>query len=352
MKVLYFTKYIRKGASSRMRSYQFHPFLMERGIEIDNSPLFNEQYLEELYGKKGTSKANVFKCYLNRFFTLFTVFKYDKIVIEKELFPYLPAALEWLLAVLNIKYIVDYDDAIFHNYDLSSSKFIKLFLSNKIDRVMKCASLVVAGNNYLAERATKAGAKKIIVIPTVIDSNRYLQKTYSDNGQLTVGWIGTETTFKKHFMMLEESVKRLTKTHPNLYFHIVGVTNNKMFNKQVRFIPWSEATEIEEILKFDVGIMPLLDSPWEKGKCAYKLIQYMACGIPGIASNVGANKEVVDNKNGFLVDTADDFERMIDALVVDKAKLISKSQAALNTVLERFTLEKQQIVWLKILKDL
>jgi len=131
MKVLYLTKYSRLGASSRLRSFQYFPFLKENGIDVAFSPLFNDEYLKDLYSGKQSVKT-IFSSYLKRFFILFTVFKYDKIVIEKELFPYLPALFERILAFAKVKYIVDYDDAIFHNYDLSPNKLIRFFLRNKI----------------------------------------------------------------------------------------------------------------------------------------------------------------------------------------------------------------------------
>ena len=351
MKVLYLTKYARNGASSRMRSFQYFPFLKSKGMHIKHSTLFNEQYLEELYNGNGISKLNVIKCYLKRVLVLFTVFKYDKIVIEKELFPYFPASFEKLLALLQVKYIVDYDDAIFHNYDLSSNKFIKYFLSDKIDKVMRNAYLVVAGNIYLQTRAISAGARKTIVIPTVIDSTRYDQKIYSGDKSLVVGWIGTKSTFEKHLMLLEKMINEITHKYSNVYFHIIGASDNKVFNEQVRFIPWSEVTEIEEILKFDVGIMPLEDSPWEKGKCAYKLIQYMACGIPGIASNIGANKELISTDNGFLIDTPAGFESVIHSIMADRELLVSKSINAIKTVKKYYTLQIQQEVWYNVLKN-
>jgi hypothetical protein len=175
MKVLYFTKYTRKGASSRLRSYQYFPYLEEEGIKITVSPFFNNDYLENLYAKKSTLKQ-VMQAYIKRFFIVCTVYKYEYIIIEYELFPYFPAWIEFLFHLFGIKYLVDYDDAIFHNYDLHPNPLIRFFLKKKIDKVMKYSYTVIAGNEYLTGRAYRAKAKKVQIIPTVIDLTKYATK--------------------------------------------------------------------------------------------------------------------------------------------------------------------------------
>lgn len=312
MKVLYFTKYSRNAGSSRLRSYQYFPFLEKQGILVEVSPLFSEAYLRKLYAGEST-KREALKGYLKRFLKLFSVRKYDKVVIEKELFPYLPAFAECLFHFFGVKYFVDYDDAVFHNYDLSSNKLIRKFLSKKIDRVMKFSGCVVAGNDYLADRARDAGAKRIEIIPTVIDLERYEIKDYKvSSDSFVVGWIGTKTTFEKHLLPCRDWIKEIQKENPDVHFHIVGITEDMDLGPNVKYRAWSEETEVLEIQKMDVGIMPLQDSPWEKGKCAYKLIQYAACGIPGVASDVGMNREViVPGETGFLASTDVDWKNSI-----------------------------------------
>jgi len=159
MKVLYFTKYSAKGASTRMRSLQYFPFLQSKGLAITYSPLFNDKYLDNLYSGK-RSVWNILSGYLRRLMVLFTIRKFDKIVIEYELFPYLPAWAERVLSKMGVSYIVDYNDAIFHNYDKSDYPWVRKFLSRKIDVVMKHSKVVVAGNQYLAHRAELTGAKQ------------------------------------------------------------------------------------------------------------------------------------------------------------------------------------------------
>ena len=349
MKILYLTKYTRMAGSSRMRSYQYVPYLEKAGFLITVKPFFDEAYLKDFYAGKKNIGA-VAKAYLQRFFVLFSVLKYDQVVVEKEIFPFLPALAEWLLNRLNVKYVVDYDDAIFHNYDQSSNPVIKKLLGNKIATVMKLSGTVVAGNSYLAEYAKNAGAKNVHTIPTVIDLDRYPLKENTDPGQFVVGWIGTKTTFEKHLLPCKEWIKELQNQEPDIQFNIVGMTEDMDLGKNVKYIQWTENTEVANILNMDVGIMPLQDSKWEKGKCAYKLIQYAACGIPGVASDIGMNKEVcIDNETGFIAKNKEEWMGHIRFLKNNSEKRAQMGQNARKLVEKQFCIQVTADKWKNIL---
>lgn len=317
MKVLYLTKYSRNGASSRLRSYQYFPLLEKEGIAVTVKPFFDEYYLNTLYAKKKISKFKLATYYLERYFVLFSINKYDKVVIEKELFPYFFSWFEKLLSLLNIKYIVDYDDAIFHNYDLSPNKLIQFFLKNKIENVMKYSDCVLAGNDYLFQKARNSGARRIITFPTVIDMVKYESiPQKKPNDKVIIGWIGSPSTFK-YVKKLSNVFKALTEEIP-FEIHIIGANEVLHFQGSIHYLQWSESTEVGMIANMDIGIMPLENTPWELGKCAYKLIQYMGCGLPVIASSIGMNNEVVeDGVNGFLVEN--------DAQWIDKLTILLKN---------------------------
>ena len=337
------------AGSSRMRSFQYFPFLEEEDYEITVKPFFDEAYLKDFYAGKKNIFA-VLKSYIRRFFVLFSVFKYDKIVVEKEIFPFLPASAEMLLNVFDRKYIVDYDDAIFHNYDKNSKPIIRKFLGNKIAKVMKYSSMVVAGNTYIAEYAKKSGAKKIEIIPTVIDLERYSIKNHTENKSFIIGWIGTKTTFEKHLLPCRNWIKSLQQNNPNIHFHIVGITDNMDLGENVKYIQWTEETEVSEIQKMNVGIMPLQDSDWEKGKCAYKLIQYAACGIPGIASDVGMNSEVcIENKTGFIANNEEEWQEKILFLKNNPIARNEMGKNARTLVEEKYCIQATAGKWIKIL---
>ena len=298
----------------------------------------------------------VLKSYVRRLGVLFSVFSYDRVVIEKEIFPFLPALAEWMLKRLGIQYIVDYDDAIFHNYDQSANPIIKNFLGNKIAKVMRFSGTVVAGNQYLADYAARSGAKNIEIIPTVIDLERYPPKnndiqlppfrvgerSASENNQkFVVGWIGTKTTFEKHLLPCKHWIKALQNQEPNIRFHIVGITEDMDLGKNVQYIRWTEETEVAEIMKMDIGLMPLQDSKWEKGKCAYKLIQYAACGIPGVASDVGMNREVtVPGETGILASADAEWIQAIKTLKSNTELRHQMGRNARKKVEERYCIQQ------------
>lgn len=316
MKVLYLTKYSRNGASSRLRSYQYFPFLEKNGINVTVRPFFDENYLINLYSGKQTSKWKHLKFYLNRFFILFTIYKYQRIVIEKELFPYFFSWFEKILQLLKVKYIVDYDDAIFHNYDLSENKIVSFLLKNKINNVMRYSGCVVAGNDYLTQRAKFSGAKKVIKLPTVIDIDSYSVRKKSKSSKIVIGWIGSPSTFK--YISKSKSIFLELLRKFDVELHIVGVTEGLCMGPNVKYLNWTEDTEVDLISNFDIGIMPLDDSPWELGKCSYKLIQYMGCGVAAVASPIGMNKDVViEGEDGFFASTPEEWIAKLSLLIED-----------------------------------
>jgi len=337
MKVLYLTKYTRKGASSRLRSYQYIPHLEKSGIEITVRPLFLDNYLDCLYAGKSTLHIALVS-YIKRFFSLFRISQYDYLYIEKELFPYLPAWFEYILLIFKKKYIVDYDDAIFHNYDLHPNPVIRFFLRSKIDKIMRYSNTVIVGNSYLAERAVKAGAENIKIIPTVVDSNRYKKKEQKQKKQVVIGWIGTSSTFK-YLQEIKHILKKLIEDY-NVLIHIVGANNSLELGENEIYIKWTEDTEVNSILEFDIGIMPLRNSPWEQGKCAYKLIQYMACGIPVVASPVGMNKQLIGEDMGFLPINDSAWYNSLSSYISDISLRKSHGNNGFEMIKTKYSLDK------------
>jgi len=323
-----------------LRTFQYQPLWEGAGFDASYSPFFNERYLRELYSGQAISKINVLGCYFQRFWVLLGVCRYDLIWIEKELFPYVPAWAEWALAKLGQGYAVDYDDAVFHRYDKSKQVFIKEFLRDKIDKVMKYSSLVWAGNSYLAARANAAGAKKVLILPTAIDPGRYTIKDYFNAIQkpVSIGWIGSPTTLK-YLNAIKPVLEKLSR-ECEVVIEVVGGNRDWKFGGSLNLIPWSEEGEVEAIRNMDIGIMPLPDDPWEKGKCAYKLIQYMACGLPVVASPVGMNVNVViEGKNGFLANTEEEWYSSLKQLVLDASLRKRMGEKGFGLVREKFTVE-------------
>jgi len=306
MKVLLLSRYGPLGASSRVRFLQYLPYFQSQGMDVTVKPLLSDAYLNALYSG-GSRWREVIKGYLVRIVALFMAWRFDVVIIEKEIFPFMPAFAERFLRFLRVPFVVDYDDAIFHRYDCHSNPWVRRFLGQKIDAVMCHSTCVMAGNQYLAARAHKAGAKHVEIIPTVVDADRYHSKNNGENAVLTVGWIGTPQTSKylKPLLPVFESLRREFPVR----FVAVGANSADFEGTPVEAWPWTEDSEVASVQQFDVGIMPLVDSPWERGKCGYKLIQYMACGVPVVASPVGVNCEIVEvGKTGYLASSLEEWQ--------------------------------------------
>lgn len=407
-RILFLPKYPRMGASSRVRTFQFLPLWEEVGYQVKVSSFFNEAYLKSLYAHVRPGVGNVLGCYLKRLGLLLTAWRYDVLIVEKELFPYVPAYAEFLLKLIGKKFILDYDDAVFHNYDLSKNKLVRKWMGDKIDRVMQNATMVWAGNDYLTERALKAGAKRVVRMETVIEGGKYfggigngekrignrdkgmgngdkgkglgnvelgikneergvmsdelrvksdeLRVKNEELDRVWVGWIGSPSTMK----YLRGILPVLEKMGEEVEFGLLIVNGELRIKNEdlggyldIKHIVWTEEGEVEAIRKMDIGIMPLPDDPWERGKCAYKLIQYMACGLPVVASPVGMNTEVVtQGENGFLAASEEDWIEALKTLILDASLRKRMGEKGLELVRERFTVERNFEIMLREVEKL
>lgn len=304
-----------------MRAYQFLPQLRASNFDCLVSPLMDDSSLVGKYRSGGYGLLSLLVAYGRRIGALLRRHHFDLIWIEKETLPWLPAWFECLL-LRGVPYVLDFDDAIFHNYDRHPSPWVRHFLGHRIDRLMAGARLVVAGNRYLAQRASMAGAPWVELLPTVVDLERYPAKRREASAEHTVQprlvWIGSPSTVQ-YLSLLSEPLAALAKQQP-FSLRVIGGGPLSIPGVDVEILPWSDNTEVAAIGECDVGIMPLLDTPWEQGKCAYKLIQYMACGLPTVASPVGANCEVVvEGETGFLTGTAEAWIDKLGLLLRDAA---------------------------------
>jgi glycosyltransferase involved in cell wall biosynthesis len=338
LRVLLLGRYGRKGASTRLRFLQFLPYLQAAGIDVTSVPLLDDEYLRVLYSGGGRSSGRLMRAYAARLAWLTRAGKFDLLWIEKELFPRLPATLERLLARLGRAYVVDYDDAVFHDYDLHPNRYFRRALSRKIDQVMRHASLVVAGNEYLAERSRHAGARDTRILPTVVDLERFPAGPAPRRADFSVGWIGTPMT-SGYLEQVRAPLAALLACGSSRIV-AVGAGADPVPGVPVEVRPWTEGGEVEAIRQFDAGIMPLPDEPWERGKCGYKLIQYMACGLPVVASAVGANVEIVQQGvNGFLARNDREWTAALQALREDPDLRQRMGRAGRRLVEERYCLQ-------------
>lgn len=313
-KLLAFTRYGRLGASSRVRFLQYQKSLESVGYQVCIRPLLSDRYLKVLYKEKKRSGFEIALGYIRRCIDLLRIPWYECIWIEKELFPGFPAIVERLLHFCKVHVVVDYDDAIFHNYDTATSYILRRFLQDKIAVVMRSASVVVAGNPYIAEYARTARAAKVRILPSVVDMEQYAVAPRKIGPPLVIGWIGSPTTVQ-YLSRIVPALQAAHRLHP---FEFVVIGAEVLFaGLTMSCKPWSEETEIQEIQQFDIGIMPLPDEPWTRGKCGYKLIQYMACGIAVVGSPVGVNQEIISEDVGFAPNSMEAWESAIVRLLGD-----------------------------------
>ncbi|WP_417808816.1 glycosyltransferase family 4 protein [Thioclava sp.] len=297
---------------------QYEPYLSAVGVDLTILPFFDDDYLRNIYAGVGKGGGPA-RAFVQRYKAVRQFRDTDVIWLEKEAFPWLPWMIEHVLLPSDVPIVSDYDDAIFHNYDLHRLGLVRRFLGRKIDKVMAGSSLVTAGNAYLAQRARDAGAAKVEIIPTVVDADVYtLREKYVDVAdRVQIGWIGTPSTWAAYMEPMMPMLQSVAvKTGARL--RVVGAGAAASPNSILDNVAWSEGAEVSEIQKMDIGLMPLTDTPWARGKCGYKLIQYMACGLPVIASPVGVNSEIVEHGvNGFLATSEAEWREALITLLAD-----------------------------------
>lgn len=320
MKIALLSKYSQLAASSRYRFFQYESFLEKKGISLIKKPLFDDRYLSHLYLYNKRNFYYVIYSYIKRIIWLFSKPDIDLIWLHCDLFPYMPGFVERLVNVVGKPIIYDYDDAIFHNYDSSSKWFVKKFLGNKLHTTIKNSSLAICGNDYLANYARPL-CSNIEIVPTVLNTKIYYprNKKEFEIKSLKIGWIGTPTTFKLYLKSKIPILQKLAKDE-NCQISIMGAgESNKFLYPSIEFLEWREENEIPFIQSLDIGIMPLNKSPWAYGKCGFKLIQYMACGVSVVATPIGINKSIIENEvNGLFAETDNEWYSKLKKLLNDK----------------------------------
>jgi glycosyltransferase involved in cell wall biosynthesis len=303
-------------------------------------PLLTDEYVNSLYYRKPRPKGSILAGYAARILECIRNSKVDLVWIERELLPWLPAFLERIvMGRCAAPYVLDLDDAVFHYYDLHRLAFVRRALGRKIDEAMSRAAMVIVGNQYLGTRAVAAGATCVEYLPTVVDAVRYRAPHPKSCDELTVGWIGTPMSVGNLELAREALMALSRKCQVRLV--VVGAELRGWDGLRVESVPWTEESEAALLSEFDIGIMPLADGALERGKCGYKLIQYMAAGVAVIATPVGANKTIVQNEvNGFLADSAGEWIRAFEALAASQQLRNEMGQRGRESVLEHYSLAK------------
>ncbi|MEZ0230314.1 MAG: glycosyltransferase family 4 protein [Planctomycetota bacterium] len=309
LSVAAFMRYGRLGASSRVRGYQFQAALAALGCDVEFFPLLDNHYLRRKYRSGKTSWVDVAKSYPRRMVELLSKRRrFDVLFVEKELFPYWPAALELAFVEHGPPVVLDYDDAVWEPYAR------RPLLQDKIARLIGAAAAVTAGSRYL-EAYARTRNDRVFHVPSVIDAARYTPRaSYDGAGPVRIGWIGTPMT--QFLLAPAAEALAVVARERSVRLVLVGAApGTTVSGIETEVLPWREEEETERVRSFDVGIMPLTDEPFHRGKCGYKLVQYMGAGVPSVASPVGANEDViVPGETGFLARTTDEWVEKLRAL--------------------------------------
>jgi glycosyltransferase involved in cell wall biosynthesis len=328
--------------SQRFRIEQWLPYLEEQGISVELKPFISSRMMQKLHqpGGLAAKAAGMIEAFARRTLEVASIGKYDVILIHRAACLAGPAALERLITILRKPIIFDFDDAIYlPNTSQANRSFGWLKFPGKTAALCRLSSHVVAGSNHLAEFARRHNPR-VTVVPTSIDTDLY--QPVARNGQskrIVIGWTGSSTS-QTHLEMFADVLRELAARRDVE----IRVQSNRQPNLQgVPFVwrPWSPETEVEELTHFDIGIKPMPDDLWSRGKCPMKEIQYMSMGIPTVCSAVGASREIIKHgKNGFLASNREEWLNYLQTLIDDPKLREFIGAAGRQTVEEQYSMRQ------------
>lgn len=289
---------------------------------------------------------------LKRLFHLTQTPYYNYIFIHRETIPFGPPILEWVIAkILKKKIIYDFDDAIWLNDpDENGTLKSKIKCKSKVAKICKWSYKVSVGNRYLANFARQF-SDKVIINPTTIDTkNLHNPKKYkkrNKNKIKTIGWTGTHSTLQ-YLNQIIPTIKELEKEY-QFRFLVIANKSPKFPLKSLVFKKWNKSNEINDLLEIDIGVMPLTDDQWSKGKGGFKALQYMSLNIPALVSPVGINLDIVDHDhNGFICQTAKDWKKHLSELLINDPKRIKMGFCARKKVKSNYSLKSNSANFLSL----
>jgi glycosyltransferase involved in cell wall biosynthesis len=343
MRVLALSPVPYEGAGCRFRIAHYIPYLAMQGIDVTVAPFYDREFFGLVYDRRRYArKAWLFlKQTAARVATIARAGRYDAIWIYREAFPVGPPILEAMLSALGRPLLYDFDDAVFLPNTSEVNRYVgALKYPRKIGRIIRYCDEVIAGNEYLASFARRFNPS-VHVIPTAVDTTVFVPRTAARpaGAPPVIGWIGTPTT-AAYLATIGPSLAALSAAH-TFTFRVSGAGGTLAFpGVQVESPPWSLAGEVELFNTCDIGVYPLPDDDWARGKCGFKAIQFMACGVPVVASPVGVNRDIIeDGVNGFLAATAADWHGKLARLVSDAGLRQRMAAAARRTIQERYSLD-------------
>ena len=323
----------------RYRLEQWDPLLRERGVEITYAPFEDDELHSIVYkpGQMGKKLQLVTRNLARRLSTIGKAKNYDLVYILREAALLGPPVFERLLAQQRTPFVFDFDDAIFVSYRSPSNGYLSyLKFAGKTKTICRLASHVMVGNPYLAEYARQFN-DRVTVVPTTIDTRSYqVPPPKTSNGPPIIGWTGSHSTVQ-HLDTLRGALKKLA-ARENFRLRVIGTPVYELAPIEVEAMRWRAKTEVDDLRAIDIGVMPLPEDKWSKGKCGAKALQFMGMGIPTVCSPVGVNTEIIqDDQNGFLARTEDEWVDKLTRLLRSAELRRRLGQAGRATVEQKYS---------------
>lgn len=352
MKVLFIVPYpAGVAASQRFRVEQFLPLLDEEGINYNLASFWDNKTWPILYrhGYTWQKSLGMLKGLVNRIFLLADLPEFDYIFIHREAIPVGPPWFEWLASkLLGKKVIFDIDDALWlPNTTDSNALAAKFKQHHKVKQIIEWSYKVSCGNKFLMQYAGRFN-NKTVLLPTTVDTTGYYdQVKQQQTEKVVVGWTGSHSTLS-YLKTIEPVLQRLEY---EFAFDFIVIADKKpdLMLKSLKFILWYKENEIEDLLKLNIGIMPLPATEWAEGKCAFKAIQYMALGIPTVVSAVGANIDAVPNgKTGYVCASEEEWYLRLKELLQDADLRAAMGQKGRDWVEQQYSVAAHKATFLKL----
>lgn len=348
---------LKTTASQRFRFEQYFSLLQTNGFEFHVS-CFLDPSTNDIFSRPGNLLVKVsalLRGYWYRCRDLFRVSAYDFVFIHREASPLGPPLFEWVLHfILKKKIIYDFDDALWLT-DKRDERSIERWLKwrTKVSYICRWAYKISCSNSYLHSYASLYN-QNVIVLPSTVDTDSvhnpilYPEKTQIDS--ITIGWTGSYSTLK-YLNAIENVINEIEEEFPQVSFLVIADRRPALQIPRLRFIKWKAATEIADLLQIDIGIMPLPNDPWTKGKSGFKCIQYMALKIPAVASSVGVNPDIIDNnENGYLVRNDNEWKGYLVSLITNLDQRELFGEAGRRKVVKAYSVTAHSASFLSLFK--
>jgi glycosyltransferase involved in cell wall biosynthesis len=327
----------RTAPSQRFRFEQYLDRLREDGFEFEVDTLLDEPSSKRLAqeGHLGGKAAVAVRAATKRFSDVLRGRSFDIALIHREAFPFGFPLFERALAALGTPYIYDLDDAIY--LPPGGRPRFSAFRYRKAGSIARHARLVTAGNSYLAEWAAQHN-EDVRVVPTTIDTKLYRPgPSRSDGSPLTVGWSGSHHT--AIYLDAVAPVLRDLQRETGVRLRVIGDEDFEIPGAEVEALPWREETELEDLAEIDIGLMPMPDDQWARGKCGLKALQYMALGIPAVISPVGVNVEIASDGAAVLASAPAEWHDAILGLIQSPERRAELASRGRERVEERYSVQ-------------